>query len=1035
MVSVFGYQTTFVLLCMRFNPNNRIKLVSNAIIEEIREKRLKWIDANRENDFESGISNLLTELYPDNAHFIYELLQNAEDANATKVSFTLDSEKLVCEHNGERKFSEKDVQSITSIGKSTKKDDVVAIGKFGVGFKSVFSYTKTPKVYSGEFAFEIHDLVCPSEIEQTSKGDSTRFEFPFNYEKKTKQDAFNEISEGLWKLPPNTILYLQNIQEIVWEIIEDDETFSNGHIKRSQIPNRENHFKIEKEGEEEIEETFWLRFDESLPDNEGLFVSIAFRLVKIEDTERFEIDANVDKGDVSIFFPAEKEVSGLRFFLHAPFVSTVARDSIQNRSENVKLRNLLVKLLIESLPKVKELNLLDVNFLAIMPNEKDSLERFYNPFREKIVNAFHNSYLTPTWRGEYKPAKYLYRAENEIRQVINRETILTELLEDKNADWLIDVQRDSRASEFMKRISNEPYYSYSDNKEVSKERLYEKVTNAFSGEKNANYILQKFSDEWMQKFYKLLNSIPYRNPFTKAFIVRLQDGTHVQGNNSYFQTGLVKDGKNINLVKAEIYKLDEAKRLLEKLGVKDYDEKDEIKAILKEHYSKDSLAITDEYFNHLEMFVSFWVGNQNETKIFSDYYFLRVESNEENKNIYAQPRQTYIDEPFEETSLSTIEKLINKSKLWIGYESEIKNAKNFVKFLKAVGVMSELEIIEIKTFENPLNSELRSGTYGAGESDYKVDKDYKIKGLEDLLQQKSYETSKIVWKTMCNANKFSFLASFRPNLHYSVKTVASQLIQTLQNFAWIPNKDKNFCKPQEMTKGILASDFYYNNDNGWLDEIGFGTEINKQVNEQQLQMNLLNRELKKRGLTIEELDELVEIKREKKLKEQRRSKSAQRGKTGSFDFANSPNFGNRTRTNISAERNIIAEYSNTKSDAREFLKSSYTNESHELICQICDEEMPFRLLNGEYYFEAVKIVGETKFDNIANYLCCCPNCAAMYENANQDKENIRELILDEQDEDKDILTVNLAENECEIIFKPEHFEQLLKFVENVEIEV
>lgn len=34
-------------------------------LEELRQKRLKWIEANRENNFEEGIKRLLTDLYPD----------------------------------------------------------------------------------------------------------------------------------------------------------------------------------------------------------------------------------------------------------------------------------------------------------------------------------------------------------------------------------------------------------------------------------------------------------------------------------------------------------------------------------------------------------------------------------------------------------------------------------------------------------------------------------------------------------------------------------------------------------------------------------------------------------------------------------------------------------------------------------------------------------------------------------------------------------------------------------------------------------
>ena len=47
--------------------------------QELKQNRSDWVDINRKNNFEQGIINLLTELYPDNAHFVYELLQNAED--------------------------------------------------------------------------------------------------------------------------------------------------------------------------------------------------------------------------------------------------------------------------------------------------------------------------------------------------------------------------------------------------------------------------------------------------------------------------------------------------------------------------------------------------------------------------------------------------------------------------------------------------------------------------------------------------------------------------------------------------------------------------------------------------------------------------------------------------------------------------------------------------------------------------------------------------------------------------------------------
>jgi len=81
-----------------------LEMVKVISFEQLREKRHNWVEASRDNNFEGGIKQLLTDLYPDNAHFIYELLQNAEDPHATVVRFTLSDSDVEFEHNGEKLF-------------------------------------------------------------------------------------------------------------------------------------------------------------------------------------------------------------------------------------------------------------------------------------------------------------------------------------------------------------------------------------------------------------------------------------------------------------------------------------------------------------------------------------------------------------------------------------------------------------------------------------------------------------------------------------------------------------------------------------------------------------------------------------------------------------------------------------------------------------------------------------------------------------------------------------------------------------------
>ena len=87
-----------------------------TVIEKIRRDRE---DLARVLKKHTGIRKLVEDLYPDRAHFIYELLQNSEDAGATEATFALSKATLVFEHNG-RPFDEKDIRAITDIGEGTK---------------------------------------------------------------------------------------------------------------------------------------------------------------------------------------------------------------------------------------------------------------------------------------------------------------------------------------------------------------------------------------------------------------------------------------------------------------------------------------------------------------------------------------------------------------------------------------------------------------------------------------------------------------------------------------------------------------------------------------------------------------------------------------------------------------------------------------------------------------------------------------------------------------------------------------------------
>ena len=307
-------------------------------LSDQRRKFLEGLDAN-EGDINLDI---FEDFYPDQAHFVFELLQNAEDAQATEVSFSLSKGGCRFEHNGTRLFTEKDVRSITGIHNSTKEKSAEEIGKFGVGFKSVFVYTLEPEIRSGDFSFRISRLVMPDRIEDDGEDQSiTRFWFPFNNPKKPSDVAYTEVGAGLRDLAETTLLFLSNIQAVNWKIDNGE----SGSILR--VEHSEEHIEVLKETDGSTTATsHFLRFSETAEGLERQKVAIAFSLEPIKEKRSIVLahhSTNSSRlflsalGKWLYFFRRRRRSSGLRFHVHAPFVPELSRASIKNTPANAPL--------------------------------------------------------------------------------------------------------------------------------------------------------------------------------------------------------------------------------------------------------------------------------------------------------------------------------------------------------------------------------------------------------------------------------------------------------------------------------------------------------------------------------------------------------------------------------------------------------------------------------------------------------------------------------------------------------------------------
>lgn len=397
--------------------------------EQLEKKREELIKELKTQKFFEGFKDTLTKLYTQSGHFIYELIQNAEDCDASEVIFELSSEKLVFTHNGTKLFQLEDVDAITNIGNSTKTDNGNSIGKFGVGFKSVFEYTKTPTVHSGDFHFVIKDLFIPHSIsdDKFEFNKNTIFVLPFDVDDKSKQDCFLQIMKALKELPNETLLFLRHINRIIYKYDQEKIILERKEINAPLSP--KNLCALTKTNDAMIN---YVRFfdtvivtekgNQNAEENKAKTIEIAIAF-KAELNEKNGwsikpiINGDSPCGKVFTFFPCEAEHSGLCFHIHAPFALTVAREKLRYEIANIEIKEKLEKLLEKSLDSIKSSNLLNMDFLKALPNKDDSLGS-YDIFKN-IKEKFNSEPYMPMQNGTFGAAKEKLRSKNAISELFD----------------------------------------------------------------------------------------------------------------------------------------------------------------------------------------------------------------------------------------------------------------------------------------------------------------------------------------------------------------------------------------------------------------------------------------------------------------------------------------------------------------------------------------------------------------------------------------------------------------------------------------
>ena len=188
-----------------------VKAVRSRVLSKYASKHgFAGIEFGQHEELTGRIQNILRD-YPFNITVLKELLQNADDAKATKMCVILDkrthgADSVLSEEWkklqgpallvwNDSTFTESDLKGIQNLGLGSKRSDAETIGQYGIGFNVVYHLTDCPSFVTGGETMCIFDPHC---------------RYVHGSDNQLPGRRFDNLKEGFWKkFPDMQSTYLQ----------------------------------------------------------------------------------------------------------------------------------------------------------------------------------------------------------------------------------------------------------------------------------------------------------------------------------------------------------------------------------------------------------------------------------------------------------------------------------------------------------------------------------------------------------------------------------------------------------------------------------------------------------------------------------------------------------------------------------------------------------------------------------------------------------------------------------------------------------
>ena len=987
--------------------------------------------------------SFLGRLYTDRTHFVFELLQNAEDAGATRILFSLFDDRLEVTHDG-RLFNERDVRGVCGVGEGTKAEDLTQIGKFGIGFKSVYAYTATPEVHSGGEGFRIENYVRPYAVPPKSAGNSwtTLFVFPFNTVEISPETACKEIGTRLRNLRARTLLFLRRINEIEYRLPNS----TGGVYLREEIargPARQVSVIGQNNGKDEEEN--WLIFERPVAvpgESETVRVEVSFRL-EAEDKAGKNLERIVKVKDSSlvVYFPTEK-ATRFGFLIQGPYRTTPSRDNIPKDDEwNETLVGETAELIRDILPAIKDLGLLSVSFLEALPIRTEDFpsDSMFYPIVESVRNALIEEELLPADDGSFVSAGNAKLARGaDLRKLLSQVQLGQLFQSPATTKWLAGEITQDRTPDLRSYLISEL-----DVEEVTPDGLSRRISHSF---------LSVQPDDWFIDFYGYLSGQEalWRAPrwerdsggiLRSEPILRLDNGSQEA---PFKPDGITPnaflpppDETAFPVVKRFIVTDEKARTFLTRLGLSEPNVFDDIvEKVLPKYTKTGGDSVPDaEHQADIQKIVRA-MGSDSEAgkrKVIQAAMrtpFLKA-TNPSGDTIFKKPTEIYL-------KTAELRRYFYSSQTAWFLDDEYSSTETEIDVWRDLGV-SDLPR-KLLTSEGLPEEERERSTRPETIENYDLD------GIEEFLKaiqeitdfQEQKRSATVLWDFLRDSLEQDarfFKARYQWFYRSSQsKYFSSMILVRLKNAKWIPTQDGTLQKPGEITTDQLLDEFLGATELiqslGIVEGADQSEEERKREHATKLGVSLEDIEfLKNHRDEVEQLKAAWAVRKERPTFPTRRvANSERRQERIGEQLSDAPDkeYEKRARS-VSVPTEITDEVIKT------WLRNQYTNDENQMVCQICKMEH-FRKRNGEHHFEKKEVLTSNFLPKklVAQYLALCPLCAAKYDEFVKTDDavmaKLREEIISAEDCE---IPISLGDEKTSIRFVETHYHDLKTIIEGV----